>query len=200
MAWFNPFSWGGGPDEVDYGPARKIAEDIRGEFSRFEQDARSIEFGVTDQDRELYDESFGPMRDLIMREIEQKLPGLVQGAWASAGARGVSGSGQEATLRAATATGAQTDAANVLSQFGSQQAGQLTQNAQQRAGFELTRNQSLWQNLLQSYKPLQEVEGQKIDVEAARIQQEKQAFGDLTGKIVGAIPLPGKSPLPTPGG
>ncbi len=190
MAWFNPFSWGGGPDEVDYGPSRKIAEDIRGEFGRFESEARSIEFGVTDADQALYDESFGHMRDLVMREIEQKLPGLVQGASASAGARGISGSGNEASLRNSSARTAQTDAANTLSAFGANQAGQLTQNAQNRAGFELTRNQGLWQSLLQSYKPLQQVELDKTDREFDRIQQEKQQFGSLAGKLTGAIPIP----------
>ena len=138
------------------------------------------------------------MRDLIVRQIEERLPGIVQNASASAGARGISGSGNEATLRAASATRAQTDAANTLNQFGAQQAGQLANFAQNRAGFELTRNQQLFQSLLQSYQPLQNLENNILNQEQQRIDSEKGAFGNLVGSLTGLIPGIGGGSSPQP--
>ena len=195
MAWFNPFSWGGGPDEVDYGPMRGLNDRIMSEFEKSRSDANSIQTGITGEDRKLYDESYGAMRDQVMRDIEQKLPGLLQGASGQAGARGMAGSAVEQGARSNVTRGVQRDAANTMSQFGMQQAGQMTANAQNRSNFQLTRNQGLWQNLLSAYKPQQDLEMGIIKSEQDRIAAEKGAFGGLVGNIAGAL-TPGLGNIP----
>jgi hypothetical protein len=186
MAWYNPFSWGGGPDEVDYSRLTSINNQIRGRGERIAQDTRDIDFSVTAADKKHFEESFGFMRDLVVRELEERLPGVLAEVSGQAGARGLSGSATEATLRGNVVRGGQRDVANVLSQFGAQQAGQLAQFATQRGQNQLQRNRQLFRTLIESYAPQREFEQRRVEQEEQRIAREQKAFGQLVG---GAIPF-----------
>lgn len=183
MAWFNPFSWGGGPDEANWGPMRQIASDILAGGQRIQRNIEGIDFGVNEQDQQQWGASYGHMRDLVLADLMQKLPNILGQASGQAGARGLAGSGIEAQMRAARSTEAQRGTANILSQFGANQAGQMAAFAAQRGQHELSRNQQLWNTLLQSYQPMMDVEGAFLKSEQERIAKEKSAFGKLLGTV-----------------
>lgn len=195
MSWFNPFSWGGGGDEANIQPLRNWAMDIGREARASNAAAMGINFGVTAEDQQQYDASYGHMRDLVLQDLQQKLPGILQGISGQAGARGLSGSADEQALRQRAGLAAQRQAGSILSEFGANQAGLMQQGALARGQLQLTRNQMLWQNLLQSYQPILDVEGQQYQADVNRIAGEKSAFGNLLGLGVGAAAdrfLPGR--------
>jgi len=187
MAFFNPFSWGGGPDEVNWDRLRGLASEVRGQYGKYEANTNAINFGVTPEDQAQYDLSYGHMRDLVMQDLQTKLPGLLQDVSGQAGARGLSGSAVEQGLRQRAGLAAQRQAGSILSEYGSQQAGLMQQGALQRGQLQLTRNQQLWQNLMQSYSPSFGVESSFLDSEQQRIAGERSAFGQLLGGAAGWV-------------
>ena len=181
MSWYNPFSWGGGGDEANPQPMRDWAMDVGREARASNAEAMKIGFGVTAEDQQNYGESYGFMRDMVMNDLRTKLPGLLQDVSGQAGARGLSGSAVEQGLRQRAGLAAQRQAGDIMSQYGAQQAGIMQQGALQRGQAQLSRNQMLWQNLLQSYQPILGVEQMKFGADQERIQNENNAFSGLLG-------------------
>jgi len=185
MAWYNPFSWGGGPDEVNYGNINRMNQQFIDMGQKQAGEMRGISSGITAQDKEMYGQSYGMMRDLVMGDLRNQLPGLLAGVSGQAGARGMSGSGMEQGMRQQAGIAGQQQAGQVLQQFGAQQAGLMQQGAATRFGQEMSRNQALWHNLMQSYMPQYQTEQGRISSEEQRIAQEKGAFGNMLGGIAG---------------
>lgn len=185
MAWYNPFSWGGGPDEVDYSRLQGMNQRFEQMGQQQAQELRGISSGITPQDQQLYGQSYGFMRDLVMGDLRNQLPGLLAGVSGQAGARGLSGSASEQGLRQRAGLAGARQAGEVLQNFGAQQAGLLQAGAANRFGQELTRNQQLWQNLMQAYMPSYGTEQRRVQSEEDRIAAEKGAFGSLVGGIGG---------------
>jgi hypothetical protein len=122
-----------------------------------------------------------------MRQYQNQLPALLAQLRGSSGARGLSGSGIEKSLEFEQVGLAQNDLANMLSQSAIQQGQFLQQGAFQRSQQELSRNQQLFNSLLQSFGPgMQEQQG--------KLGAIGGAFG-LAGKI-GAAALTGGASLP----
>jgi hypothetical protein len=183
MAWYNPFSWGGGPDEVDWGPLRNLAGQVQQGGADINRQLQNIDFGITGADQQQWGKSYGHMRDMVISDLERTLPGILAGASNQAGARGLAGSNIEGIMRAATAGNAQFQAGQTLAGFGAQQAGQMAQFAANRGQQELSRNQQLFNTLLGSIQPMMGIEGQFLSSEMDRIAREKSAFGGLLGGI-----------------
>jgi len=190
LAWFNPFSWGGGPDQVDYSRLQGMNKQFEQFGQESAQSLRGLNAGITPQDQEQYRQSFGFMQGLVTDQLRNQLPGILSQVSGQAGARGLSGSASEQGLRQRAGLAGQRQAGEVLQQFGAQQAGLMQQGAATRFGQELSRNQQLWQNLMQSYAPSYQTEQGRVASEEARIAAERAAFGGLVGGI-GGIFAPG---------
>lgn len=185
MAWFNPFSWGGGPDQVDYSKLNDIIGQIQGQGLDVANRIKGINFGVTAEDQAQYGKSYGFMRDQVLRDLQTKLPALLGTASGQAGARGLAGSGIEAGMRSNVSRGAQRDVADVLSQFGSQQAGVMSSMALNRGQAQVGQNQALWDTILGAYTPGYNQQLRYTEQERQRIAQEGQAFGGFLGDLIG---------------
>jgi len=185
MAWWNPYSWGGGPDEVDYSRLQGMNKRFEQFGQQQAQELRGISSGITPQDQQMYGQSFGFMRDLVMDQLRSTMPGILASQSGQAGARNLSGSATEQGLRQRALLAGQRQAGEVLQGFGAQQAGQMQQGAATRFGQEMSRNQQLWQNLMQAYMPSYQTEQGRVSQEEQRIAQEKASFGGLVGGVAG---------------
>lgn len=180
MGFFSDLFGTSGPD---FTQAQLLANQVRGEFDRFEELQRGVELGVTDDDRQFASDTIGFAGDEARQQLQDILPEILASARGNVGARGIGGSGIEARQESRAATDAAREVGNILRDTQRQTATALPQLAHARAGMELGRNQQLFNSLLASFQPSFDIESQRAEAAQQQRQTGLGAIGSFFGPV-----------------
>lgn len=189
---FLDFLTGGGDTSSAYNQLNQTARDYKEEAENIARSTGGIRLGITGADQQEFDKSFGHFRDMILRSLQQDLPGILEQAGGQVGVRGLGGQEAQSYIQNANAQIRGQQSLDQLSQFGAMQAGQLAGFSNNRVQQQLQRNQLLWQQMTGAYAPLMQVQGLQGQARVNDRMANQQAIGGIIGAGASLIPgIPG---------